>query len=63
MMRLQPNGKGVNGANLKVTYGVRIKTLLGESGDRALPEGLRLVGEEILQVDGDRMLTKVRDST
>jgi hypothetical protein len=65
MMRLLPNSKAINGAKPEVTYGVRIKMLLGENGDRALPEGLRMVGEEIkiLQVDGDKMLTKVGDST
>jgi hypothetical protein len=70
MMKLTPNTKAINGANPKVTYGVRIKTLLGENGDRALPEGLRMqglrmLGDEIkmLQVLGDRILTKAGDST
>ena len=64
----RPNTKAINGANLKVTCGVRIK-MLEENGDRALPEGLvmqglRILGNEIkmLQVHGDRMLTKVGDS-
>jgi hypothetical protein len=57
--------KAINGAKPKVTYGVRIKTLLGENGDRALLVGLRMFGDEIkmMQVHGDRMLTKAGDST
>ena len=62
MMRQLP--KAINGAKPKATFGVRIKMLLEENGDTVLPEGLRMSGDEIkmLQVDGDRMLTKVGDS-
>jgi hypothetical protein len=66
----RPNTKTINWANPKVTYGVRVNMLLGENGDRALSEGLRMQGLRILgnvikmlQVHGDRMLTKDGDST
>ena len=44
----RPNTKAINGANPKVIRGVKIKMLLGENGDRALPEGLRMQGLRIL---------------